>query len=365
MERLTPPPSGRLVPRIWTQWPLSPRLIKNFGPEAGPSDLQQKDDSTTESKVPELAPPTTEPDDEEAKGSRSSYFLFHVHLFTDFDIERKDLRQLRLLSPVRTKQKHDSLLKLGQPESCSWILNIPQFEDWISLECSAVLSCYGPGKITVFPSFLVEHPLTTYVAGCGKTILAADVVEVLNSAELDDVEVTYYYCDYADKASLEPAFILGALARGLLRNYNIPEEIGHLIERHYLDGKRTPEMSEVFQILMQTICWFQNVILVVDGIDELNLQDRNTILRCFKTMTSCPGLSVKVFITCREDQDVLSVLSPLPDVCFRVNVLESATFTEIERYVRESVESRLPVIKSNMKLKYEVIQTLIDGAKGM
>jgi hypothetical protein len=196
-------------------------------------------------------------------------------------------------------------------------------------------------------------------------VLASDVVEVLQSADLDDVEVTYYYCDYADKASLEPAFILGALVRGLLRNYNISDEVGQLIDRHYQDGKRTPDASEVFQILVEAVCWFENVILVVDGIDELDQRDRDTMLRCFKTLTSCPGLSAKVFLTCREDQEILSILSPLPEVCFRLNVLESATFTEIERYVRESVESMLPIVKDNMKLKYEVIQTLIDGSRGM
>ncbi len=202
-------------------------------------------------------------------------------------------------------------------------------------------------------------------AGCGKTVLASGVVEALKSFNLDDVEVTYYYCDHAEKASLEPAFILGALVRGLLRNYNIPEEVGQLIERHFLDGKRTPEMSDVFQVLMQTVCWFQNVIFVIDGIDEVDKADRDTILRCLKTLISCPGLSVKVFITSREDQNVLSILSPLPEASFRVSVLESTTADNIESYVRDSVESMLPVLLRNANLKEEVVQTLITGAKGM
>ena len=191
------------------------------------------------------------------------------------------------------------------------------------------------------------------------------VVEALHSYELDDVEITYYYCDYADKASLEPAFIFGALVRGLLRNYSIAEEISDLIERHYLDGKRTPETSDVFQILMQTVCWFQNVILVVDGIDELDSVDRNTVLRCLKILISCPGMSVKVFITSREDQEILTALSSLPEACFRVNVLESATTNNIEHYVHNSVNSMLPLVLGNANLKDEVIRALTAGAQGM
>jgi len=209
-------------------------------------------------------------------------------------------------------------------------------------------------------------PLTWLcLAGCGKTVLASGIVEALKSSDLDDVEVTYYYCDYADKASLEPSFILGALVRGLLRNYNIPEEVSQLIESHYLDGKRTPETSDVFQVLMQTVCWFQNVILVVDGIEEVAEVDKNTILRCLKTLISCPGLSVKVFLTCREDQNILSTLSPLPEASFRVGVLNSAPPDNIEGYVRDSVDSMLPVVLGNLNLKEEVVQTLMAGAKGM
>ncbi len=64
MEGLTPPPSGRLVPKIWTQWPLSPRLVKSFVPEAGLSD---RIDSVAGDKVAEPAPSAAE--DEQSKGT--------------------------------------------------------------------------------------------------------------------------------------------------------------------------------------------------------------------------------------------------------------------------------------------------------
>jgi hypothetical protein len=361
MEHLTPPPSGRLVPKIWTQWPLSPRLIKNFGPVRH-SNPQEKNISVEGSQISESVPATTEPDDEKAKGGPRSCDQCNL-MYTYLGTERKDIRHLRLLSPVRTKQKHDSLRRIGYPESCSWMFSTPQFKEWLGHEYSAVLCCYGPREFCFLCSS--RSPTHLYLAGCGKTVLASGVVEALNSSDLDDVEVTYYYCDYADKASLEPAFVLGALVRGLLRNYNIPEEVGQLIEQQYFDGKRTPETSDVFRVLMQTVCWFQNVILVVDGIDEVDEADRNTILRCLKTLISCPGLSVKVLITSREDQNVLSILSPLPEASFRVSLLESATSNNIESYVRDSVELMLPVVLGNANLKDEVIQTLITGAKGM
>jgi hypothetical protein len=195
------------------------------------------------------------------------------------------------------------------------------------------------------------------------------VTDALISSESEDFEVASYYCDYADKISLEPAFILGALVQSLLQAYEIPDEVADLITLHYRDGMRTPEANDVFQVLYQTVCWFQSVILVVDGIDEVDEADRNTILSYLKTLVSCPGLSVKIFVTSREDTDVLPVLTPLPEACFRVNVPES-TSKGIYCYVRDTVESlsyagRLAIKPGNMKLKKEVIQTLRTGARGM
>jgi hypothetical protein len=105
--------------------------------------------------------------------------------------------------------------------------------------------------------------------------------------------------------------------------------------------------------------------LLVDGIGELDSMDRNTVLRCLKTLISCPGMSIKVFITSREDQEILTVLSPLPEACFRVNVLESATSNNIEHYVHNSVDSMLPLVLGNANLKDEVIRALTAGAQGM
>lgn len=156
MERLTPPPSGRLVPKIWTQWPLSPRLIKNFGSEAGPS---KPIDSVVGDNVTEPAE-AAEPEDEESKGTLVVRVARVTSYILTLGTERKDIRQLRLLSPVRTKQKHDSLRRIGHPDSCSWMLNNQQFTEWMCLESSAVLCCYGPRKLTFLYSILVGHQLT-------------------------------------------------------------------------------------------------------------------------------------------------------------------------------------------------------------
>lgn len=49
----------------------------------------------------------------------------------------------------------------------------------------------------------------TSEAGCGKSVLSSSIVDSLGSTE----NVVYYYCDYSDKRTLDPANLFGTLAR--------------------------------------------------------------------------------------------------------------------------------------------------------
>lgn len=110
MERLTPPPSGRLVPKIWTQWPLSPRLIKSFGPEAGPSNPQENNDSNGENKVGESVPAETEPlDDEKAKGNPCSCYQCNLmYTYFGYRTERYTAAQITVARSYETKARQPS-----------------------------------------------------------------------------------------------------------------------------------------------------------------------------------------------------------------------------------------------------------------
>jgi hypothetical protein len=66
---ITPPPSGRLIAPIWTQWALSPRFTKDIGSYADNSKQHEKDGPLEGSKINEFAPASTEPDTPISKGS--------------------------------------------------------------------------------------------------------------------------------------------------------------------------------------------------------------------------------------------------------------------------------------------------------
>lgn len=209
------------------------------------------------------------------------------------------------------------------------------------------------------------------VAGCGKSVLASSVIDTLTSLRSEDAPVVYYYCDYADKESLQPAFILGTLIRGLLfQSDSIPKEIGDLIDKYYYDGERTPETNEVLGILMKVMELFEQVVLVLDGIDEVDEMNFYSVLALLKTLVSHPLVIVKIFITSREHKDLLSVLSSGIGAGFHIHLDQFFISNDIDSYIRCSVDSlmaskRSIIDNSDTDMKKEIIQRLREGAKGM
>lgn len=214
--------------------------------------------------------------------------------------------------------------------------------------------------------------LTHAVAGCGKSILSSSVIDSLKSSQKEEADLSYYYCDYADRVSLDPRIVLGTLAWGLLQDYEsqIASEIMDQIALCFRDGERTPEVDDVLQVLFQIVDWCKKVILVIDGIDEVEEADFYYILGFLKQMVTRQGVSVKVFLTCREDKDVLSIVSPAAEICFRKHLSDSMVSHDISSYIHQSVETRmsagrLAINPTNLELRDDIIRALSTGAKGM
>jgi len=189
---------------------------------------------------------------------------------------------------------------------------------------------------------------------------------LLTTPKLERSPVGYHYCDYADKRTLEPTTILGTIIRSLLEDVEIPSGIAKLIFDYYRDGERIPETKDVLDILSKTIELFKNVILVIDGIDEVKEEDRQSTYDALKCLTRIRRVPVKVFISCREDIDL--ALGSIPGSNFRVQISEKVISTDIDGYIRHSVAfllGRGDLVVRNPELEQDIVEALVNGAKGM
>ena len=209
------------------------------------------------------------------------------------------------------------------------------------------------------------------VAGCGKSVLASSVIDTLSSMRSEDTSFAYYYCDYADKISLEPITILGTLVQSLLLSSEIiPQEVSELIQESYHDGERTPDTDEVFNILLKVMQLCSSIVLVLDGIDEVDEKNFYSVLSLLKKLLSAPGVVVKLFVTSREHKDILSLLSPGTGEWYQVHIDQPLISNDIESYIHHSVEllmasKRLIFNTSHTEIMQEISQRLVQGANGM
>jgi hypothetical protein len=175
-----------------------------------------------------------------------------------------------------------------------------------------------------------------------------------------------YYCDYANKRTLEPLAILGSIVHSLLQDIDIPESVQALIEKSYSDGTRVPQPQELLPIIKIVVeTCFDSVILVIDGIDEIKEEERRTILYNLKDILKFDKV-VKLLISSRND-DIQSVVQDGISK-YRILVSHEKIKTDINDYVQYAVSSlrqdgRLAIRDPNLEGK--IVEALIDGAKGM
>jgi hypothetical protein len=198
-------------------------------------------------------------------------------------------------------------------------------------------------------------------------VLASNAIEALvRKAKANHSAVTYHYCDHADKRTLDPRAIFGTLARHLLASIDLRPQILELVNEHYGDGDRIPETKAVLEILSKTIEPFGNVFLVLDGLDEVNENDRPVVYEGLQKLINTHRVPIKLLLMCRDN--AAAALLPVAGRSFGVHVSESAIETDIQGFVRSSVATLLAqgelVIRAP-ELQEDIVTILIEGAKGM
>jgi hypothetical protein len=118
------------------------------------------------------------------------------------------------------------------------------------------------------------------LAGCGKSVLVSSIIDSLTIGGT----LIFYYCDYADKRTLEPSNVFGTLTRQALEKVEIlPETLASEIEQAEHDGERLTDISKALAILQKS---FQLVpgplYLILDGLDEATESSQNLICNSLK-----------------------------------------------------------------------------------
>ncbi|KAI0909632.1 ankyrin repeat-containing domain protein [Ustulina deusta] len=206
----------------------------------------------------------------------------------------------------------------------------------------------------------------TGIPGAGKSVLAGLVIyECLKLSSADDRKATtYFFCTYRDKATHSARNVLSSLVSQLARQN---EEAFQIVEKYYkeLASQKPlaaePSLQKLLTVFDTMVRMFDQVFVVVDGLDECETDEvvRSLSQLSFKKNSA----SISTLLLSR---DVVHIRDQLESDFGHIEIeahtedIQLYVFTELEKRI-ESKQLRI----RNPELKAEIVDRLVNGAKGM
>lgn len=173
-----------------------------------------------------------------------------------------------------------------------------------------------------------------------------------------EVNICYYYCDFARDQLLTPAKLVGSLLAQLLRGEAMWEmtesKILALFNEH--ENKSSyPKLQDLEGLLLEVAQVLTTTIIVVDALDEV--PNRAGIIEFLLRLIRFEG-DIKLFVASRNEPDLEDAFEAFGGITIRSSDVKA----DVERYVRSRIsQSRWKSAKDSD----DVINTLTQKADGM
>ena len=269
----------------------------------------------------------------------------------DIRDQLKDDQRVKLLRSISTipyPRYHKAAAKDRLADSGQWLIQKKAYKDWRASSSSSVLWLHG-------------------IPGSGKTKLTSLVIDEVKNGE----HLAFFYCarNSAEPFRAETDKILACLVRQLActsRNQSILKPVEVQYEEalsgfaDFEDQDWTAEES--LQVLLELLPFYPAVTIVIDALDEVNSIERPQLLDALNDLVASSGTLVKVFISSRENYDIVLRLQDMPNVYIHMD--ENAQ--DIERFIKERL-ARAKLLRGNMasELSDKIFRTLQNRAQGM
>lgn len=246
--------------------------------------------------------------------------------------------------PYNPQQNYEMSLSLRHPRTGLWLTRKPEFQTWL------------------------EHPDSALwlsgIPGAGKTVLAGTMIEEALKRSSEDTAIAFFFCDYKNTKTQTPVNVLSALASQLAIQ---KEEAYGYLDRYYRELhleralERRPDVSDLQRILKDMAKSFEHVYLIVDGLDECG-NNTDDVIDCILEIVDCSD-NISTALLSRDEYNIRDRLED------DFTGVEIAAHTEdITEYVTSEIEKRISnksLRIDDLNLKGEILDRLIDGAKGM
>lgn len=188
----------------------------------------------------------------------------------------------------------------------------------------------------------------------------------------------YHYCEYADQATLTARAVLGTMTKQLLhgvlqrpdqleRKQNSLENMLEEVYQKFVDRMTEPSINAFQDFLIRGISCYDEVFLILDGVDEMHKDDQVIFLKIVRRIVDSPvaGTIAKSFLTSRyEETNVRKSLAGYPYIDLSPENVAKDIQVYVEDIVKEKVHSRELRFR-NPALEKEIVEALVSGGKDM
>lgn len=277
-------------------------------------------------------------------------------------LEENQYREvLSWLSPVPFVRHHERHSESRIPGSGEWLLDRPQYLSWKSSSNSLILLLHG-------------------IEGSGKTSLASAVVDSFlkeSSKQTCPAPTAYFYCakNASEPERADPDEIMRSIVRQLtltsptqrLVHEALLIEYGRREAEAKIDGFDLPRLriDECVRLILN-VTGSNPAAIVVDALDEIQEERRHELVVALKHIIRESGSVVKIFITSRDNNNVMALLSDAP----KIRIHDHDNRADMELFVHHHVT--LAVRGCNLLdgdvsvgLQEDLVHALLDGAGEM
>lgn len=188
-------------------------------------------------------------------------------------------------------------------------------------------------------------------------------------ASQKETRIAYYFFDSAQKESLLPGTFLRSILHQILRIESLIPALQQRLEAIFMEPNgiycREPEIDELETLVLDLCISLQKVIILIDGINEMEQDNRKLVMRFLKSVQQSQA-AIKLFIASRPDVDLLKVFSE--GQLTHIDIQAQDTRAEIDHLVDTRVDQEArngPLVDCGPDLIDEIKKTLRMKAKGM
>ncbi|KAL1592698.1 hypothetical protein SLS60_011114 [Paraconiothyrium brasiliense] len=204
------------------------------------------------------------------------------------------------------------------------------------------------------------------IPGAGKTVLSGLVIQGCMAKASGNRAVAFFYCDYKTIESQKPMHVLACLASQIARQSEdsfqvLKDYYSRLRPRDQL--KQEPEVSELLDIIREMSSTFEDVRIVVDGLDECG-DNAGSLTENLLSLCDANGGKTYLAFLSRNEADISKAIEKRDHKHIEI----AAKSKDLDHYVRSEMELRINTGKLHLrttKIKDEIIHELVTRASGI